>query len=161
MSKKSKHLQTAAAIILSVIIWILPIVMPGKAAINIFSGGPENFDYLGFRLGKTFFILFLIYNIIIAVYSKKKGKSQFFKVSCIANYIPMLIFIFSYLLLVTLSPFEILTTLIYFLSLPGAAAVMLFKYYDDSMFLTCVAAIVILLSPVIGKLIYKRVKSEN
>lgn len=73
----------------------------------------------------------------------------------------MLIFIFSYLLLVTLSSFEILTALIYFLSLPGAAAVMLFKYYDDSMFLTCVAAIVILLSPVMGKLIYKRVKSEN
>lgn len=161
MSKKSKHLQTAAAIILSVIIWILPIIMPGKAAINIFSGCSENFDYSGFRLGKTFFILFLIYNIIIAVYSKKKGKSQFFKVSCIVNYIPMIISIFSYLLLVTFSPFEILSTLIYFLSLPGAAAVTLFETYDDSMFLTNVAAIVILLSPVIGKLIYKRVKAKN
>lgn len=161
MSKKSKYLQTAAAIILSVIIWILPIVMPGKAAINIFSGCSENFDYSGFRLGKTFFILFLIYNIIIAVYSKKKGKNQFFKVSCIVNYIPMIISIFSYLLLLTFYQFEILTGLIYHLSLPGFAAVTLFEHYDDSMFLTGVAAIVILLSPVIGKLIYKRVKSEN
>ena len=72
MTNKIK--QILAGIFSSAIIWISAILLSGK----IVSGDVLDLGYSDLGLGKIFLLLFLGYNIFIALYSMKHNKKLFF-----------------------------------------------------------------------------------
>ena len=79
MTNKIK--QILGGIFSSAIIWFSAILLSGK----IVSGDVLDLGYSDLGLGKIFLLLFLGYNIFIALYSKKYNKKFFFIFISIKN----------------------------------------------------------------------------
>ena len=85
MTNKNKIKQIISGIFSSTVIWISAILLSGKMV----SGDVLDLGYSDLGLGKIFFLLFLGYNIFIALYSKKHNKKYFFNSAFIAEIIPL------------------------------------------------------------------------
>ena len=88
MTNKNKIKQIISGIFSSTVIWISAILLSGKMV----SGDVLDLGYSDLGLGKIFFLLFLGYNIFIALYSMKNNKKLFFNSAFIAEIIPLLTF---------------------------------------------------------------------
>lgn len=147
MTNKIK--QILAGIFSSAIIWISAILLSGKMV----SGDVLDLGYSDLGLGKIFFLLFLGYNIFIALYSKKHNKNYFFNSAFIAEIIPL-----STVIIALLSNFTPLIneTIVLGLSVLFSTPVgSVFYSFPESEFLTVLTSIVVFASPIVSLVIYK------
>ena len=84
MTNKIK--QILAGIFSSVIIWGLSILLSGV----IVGGELLDLGYSELGLGRIFFVLFLGYNIFIALYSTKTNKKYYWRSAFITEIIPLI-----------------------------------------------------------------------
>ncbi|MBR3788354.1 MAG: hypothetical protein IKJ86_00040 [Clostridia bacterium] len=148
MTNKNKIKQIIAGIFSSTVIWISAILLSGK----IVSGDVLDLGYSDLGLGKIFLLLFLGYNIFIALYSKKYNKKFFFNSALITEIIPLLTFIIA-LLCNFLSINESIILGISVLFAPPVVSV--FYSFPESEFLTVLTSIVVFASPIVSLVIYK------
>ena len=146
MTNKIK--QILGGIFSSAIIWISAILLSGK----IVSGDVLDLGYSDLGLGKIFLLLFLGYNIFIALYSMKHNKKLFFNSAFIAEIIPLLTFILALLC----NFIEINESIILGLSVLFCTPVVSAFYSSpESEFLTVLTSIIVFASPIVSLIIYK------
>ena len=149
MTNKNKIKQIISGIFSSTVIWISAILLSGKMV----SGDVLDLGYSDLGLGKIFFLLFLGYNIFIALYSKKHNKNYFFNSAFIAEIIPL-----STIIIALLSNFTPLIneTIVLGLSVLFSTPVgSVFYSFPESEFLTVLTSIVVFVSPIISLAVYK------
>lgn len=149
MTNKNKLKQIISGIFSSTVIWISAILLSGKMV----SGDVLDLGYSDLGLGKIFFLLFLGYNIFIALYSKKHNKNYFFNSAFIAEIIPL-----STIIIALLSNFIPLIneTIVLGLSVLFSTPVgSVFYSFPESEFLTVLTSIVVFASPIVSLVIYK------
>lgn len=149
MTNKNKIKQIIIGIVSSTVIWISAILLSGKMV----SGDVLDLGYSDLGLGKFFFLLFLGYNIFIALYSKKHNKKYFFNSAFIAEIIPLFTIIIA--LLSNFIPL-INETIVLGLSVLFSTPVgSVFYIFPESEFLTVLTSIVVFVSPIVSLIIYK------
>lgn len=148
MTNKNKIKQIIAGIFSSTVIWISAILLSGK----IVSGDVLDLGYSDLGLGKIFFLLFLGYNIFIALYSKKHNKNYFFNSAFIAEIIPLSTIIIALLYNFTSLNEGIILGLSVLFSTPVGSV---FYSFPESEFLTVLTSIVVFASPFVSLIIYK------
>ena len=149
MTRKNKLKQIITGIFSSTVIWISAILLSGKMV----SGDVLDLGYSDLGLGKIFLLLFLGYNIFIALYSKKHNKNYFFNSAFIAEIIPL-----STIIIALLSNFipVINETIVLGLSVLFSTPVgSVFYSFPESEFLTILTSIVVFASPIVSLIIYK------
>jgi hypothetical protein len=148
MTIKNKIKQIIAGIFSSTVIWISAILLSGKMV----SGDVLDLGYSDLGLGKIFFLLFLGYNIFIALYSKKHNKKYFFNSAFIAEIIPLSTIIIALLYNFTSLNEGIILGLSVLFSTPVGSV---FYSFPESEFLTVLTSIVVFASPIVSLIIYK------
>lgn len=146
--------QIALGIISPLIVWALPILLSGK----IYLFDVIDLGYGSLRLDKVFFVLFAAYNIFAAVYSKKKGNDKFFLCHQITVSIPIFAWIICFILELTITGFEPITTAVYVLSVPFVNASYIFEESNLGLILS---SVIIGLSPLAGFITHKAVKVKQ
>ncbi|MGI6248886.1 MAG: hypothetical protein ACOYJX_05735 [Acutalibacteraceae bacterium] len=164
MNKNINRSEIAIGIVLPLFVWILAFLLTGE----LFGGGdmfdvgyPKlELDKLGvgqLGLGKIYFVLFLVYNIGIAIFAKKKSKHTLFLCSSIVIAIPLLSFAASFLSYLTGVGGEFLSTVLYIIAIPAGTAI----YTNaDSVEMTVVSWVVVFLAPIAGLITYKFTKTD-
>ena len=148
MTNKNKIKQIIAGIFSSTVIWISAILLSGKMV----SGDVLDLGYSDLGLGKIFLLLFLGYNIFIALYSMKHNKKLFFNSAFIAEIIPLLTFILALLCnFIAINESIILGLSVLFCT----PVVSVFYSSPESEFLTVLTSIVVFASPILSLIIYK------
>ncbi len=148
MTNKNKIKQIISGIFSSTVIWISAILLSGKMV----SGDVLDLGYSDLGLGKFFFLLFLGYNIFIALYSKKHNKKYFFNSAFIAEIIPLSTIIIALLYNFTSLNEGIILGLSVLFSTPVGSV---FYSFPESEFLTVLTSIVVFASPIVSLVIYK------
>lgn len=148
MTRKNKLKQIIIGIFSSTVIWISAILLSGKMV----SGDVLDLGYSDLGLGKIFFLLFLGYNIFIALYSKKHNKNYFFNSAFIAEIIPLSTIIIALLYNFTSLNEGIILGLSVLFSTPVGSV---FYSFPESEFLTVLTSIVVFASPIVSLVIYK------
>lgn len=148
MSKK-KYAEILVGTICSITIWALPIFLSGKFL------GEDIFNYSYSGLGIIYPLLFLIWNIAIAIYGKKKKKKNLFASSYLIVLLPIIGYFISFLSYFIITNDSIVLTILYILGIPMATAIYI---YDDSAIMTIISGVVILFSPILSIITYKYTK---
>lgn len=146
--EKKKYTEIIIGFFCSLILWILPTILSGEIL-----GGDIltlNYSHLGF--GKIYFVLFFIYNITIAVYTKKKGKRTLFISSLIITMLPIIGYMISFLSFFTGNNNNVVSTILYVLGSPMSTAIYI---YAESAMMTIITGIIIFISPIVSILVYK------
>lgn len=138
----------------SLILWILPTILSGE----VLGGDIFTLNYSHLGLGKIYFVLFFIYNIIIAIYTKKKKKQSLFMGSLITTIVPIIGYVISFLLFFTGINDNIVCSILYVLGLPMATAIYVF---DENVIMTIISGIFIFISPILSVLFYKFFPKNN
>lgn len=148
MTNKNKIKQIIAGIFSSTVIWISAILLSGKMV----SGDVLDLGYSDLGLGKIFLLLFLGYNIFIALYSKKHNKNYFFNSAFIAETVPLFTMIIALFYNFTSLNEGIILGLSVLFSTP---VVSVFYSFPESEFLAVLTSIVVFASPIVSLVIYK------
>lgn len=145
---KKKYTEKLIGFFCSLTLWILPTILSGE----ILGGDIITLNYSHLGLGKIYFALFLIYNIIIAVYTKKKGKRTLFISSFIITMLPIIGYIISFLLYFIGNNDNVVSPILYVLGIPMSTAIYI---YTESAMMTIISGIIIFISPILSVLVYK------
>ena len=148
MTRKNKLKQIITGIFSSTVIWISAILLSGKMV----SGDVLDLGYSDLGLGKIFLLVFLGYNIFIALYSKKHNIKFFFNSAFIVETIPLFTFAIALLCnFISINESIILGLSILFCT----PVVSVFYSSPESEFLTVLTSIVVFASPFVSLIIYK------
>lgn len=148
MTRKNKLKQIITGIFSSTVIWISAILLSGKMV----SGDVLDLGYSDLGLGKIFLLLFLGYNIFIALYSNKHNIKFFFNSAFIVETIPLFTFAIALLCnFISINESIILGLSILFCT----PVVSVFYSSPESEFLAVLTSIVVFASPIVSLIIYK------
>lgn len=145
---KKKGIEKLMGIFCSLTLWILPTILSGE----ILGGDILDLNYSHLGLGKLYVALFFIYNVFVAIYTKKKGKRTLFFSSFITVIIPVIGYIISFLSYFMGNNDSVVSTILYVLGIPMATAIYI---YDESSIMTIISGILMFISPILSILIYK------
>ncbi len=153
MTNKNKIKQIIIGIFSSAIVWSLSILLSGV----IVGGDLLDLGYSELGLGKIFFMLFLGYNIFIALYSTKTNKKYYWKTAFTIEIIPLT----ALLIICFLEWAHLSGTLIFGLAfmfcIPAGSILYMFP---DSPISTIISTVIIAISPIVSLVIYK-IKSKG
>ncbi|MBR3810293.1 MAG: hypothetical protein IKK46_08335 [Clostridia bacterium] len=152
MTNKNKLKQIIAGIFSSAFIWGLSILLSGV----IVGGDLLDLGYSELGLGRIFFILFLGYNIFIALYSTKTNKKYYWKGAFITEIIPLISLLLCW---IQIGDSSLAGYIIYpFSALPFLLCTpvggLMFAFPDDNIS-SIIATIIGFMSPIISLVIYK------
>ena len=152
MTNKNKIKQIITGIFSSAIVWGLSILLSGV----IVGGDLLDLGYSELGLGRIFFILFLGYNIFIALYSIRTNKKYYWKSAFITEIIPLISLLLCWIQIGDSSlagyiiyPFSALPFL---LCTPVGGLICAFP---DDHISSIIATIIGFMSPIISLVIYK------
>ncbi len=148
MTKERKK-EILLGAICSIMIWVAPVFLSG----NFLGENILNYSYSG--LGIIFPLLFLFWNIFIAIYGKKKNKKNLFISSYLIILLPIIGYFLSFLSYFIITNDSIVKTILYLLGMPMATAIYI---DDDSVIMTIISGVVILFSPILSIITYKYTK---
>ncbi len=151
MKNKNKIKQIICGIFSSAIIWGLSILLSGV----IVGGELLDLGYSELGLGKIFFLLFLGYNIFIALYSTKTNKKYYWRSAFVTEILPLvsLIICSAHIGDTPLAEYIFPVSLVSFILCTPAGG-LLYSFPDDyvsSMIVTVIAY----LTPIVSLVIYK------
>jgi len=148
MTNKNKLKQIITGIFSSVVMWGLSILLSGV----IVGGDLLELGYSELGLGKIFFMLFLGYNVLIALYSTKTNKKYYWKSAFITEIISLIA-----LFIVGISEWIHLTgtfifAIAFFFCIPAGS--ILYMFTDSAVF-SIISTVIIAISPIVSLVIYK------
>ena len=149
MTNKIK--QILAGIFSSVVIWGLSILLSGV----IVGGDLLDLGYSELGVGRIFFILFLGYNIFIALYSNKTNKKYYWRSAFITEIIPLisLIICSAHIGDTPLAEYIFPVSLVSFFFCTPVGG-LLYSFPDDYTF-SMIATVIGFVSPIVSLIIYK------
>ena len=152
MTNKNKIKQILGGIFSSAFVWGLSILLSGV----IVGGDLLDLGYSELGLGRIFFILFLGYNIFIALYSTKTNKKYYWKGAFTTEIIPLISLLLCW---IQIGDSSLAGYIIYpFSALPFLLCTpvggLMFAFPDDNIS-SIIATIIGFMSPIISLVIYK------
>lgn len=146
-----KHTQIIIGIIGSLLAWGSAILISGHL------GERQILGYSSLPLGKIHIVLILAWNIAVAIYCKKREYKCLFFSSFAVMVIPSIGYFLMMLAMVV--PFlNFLSYVVYWFTMPFLTPMVI---YSDSVGMIITAAIIYVLSPLLGLIIYKNKKHLN
>ena len=156
MTNKNKIKQIIAGIFSSAIIWGISILLSGV----IVGGELLDLGYSELGLGRIFFVLFLGYNIFIALYSTKTNKKYYWRSAFVTEILPLISLIICSAIIgdTPLAEYIFPASLLSFILCTPVGG-LLYSFPDDYVS-SMIATVIGFVSPIVSLVIY-RIKNKG